>query len=184
MRWPAYFLLAYLTIGVQLGVGGVAPVRGVGPDLVLLAVVFVSLNAPPADAMVGGVVLGAMQDLVTLQPFGLFAFAYGGVAWLVGRSAEHVRRGHPLTHVAFGLLGGVVTGVVLVVHDWVRPVGPAVVSAGEVVVRTVRIGPRTVAVSAIYSALLAPVVIGLLTRMQRLFGFEPGHRRRSGRAYN
>jgi rod shape-determining protein MreD len=180
MRWPAYFLLGYVMLGVQLGVGAVAPVRGVGPDLMLLVVVFVALNAPPAEAMLGGVLLGAMQDLVTLQPFGLFAFAYGGVGWLVGRSAEHVRRGHPLTHVAFALLGGGITGALLVAHDWFRPAGPAVVSAGGVVARAVRIGPRTALVSMLYTALLAPFVIGPLTRLYHLIGIDPPHRRRGG----
>ena len=179
MRWPAYFLLAYVVLGVQLGVGPFAAVRGVGPDLVLLVVIFVALNAPLAEALVGGLLLGAMQDLVTLQPLGLFALAYGAVAWTVSRSAEHVRRGHPLTHLAFGLLGGGITGTVVVVHDWVHPAGPAVVVAGTVVARAVRIGPRTAAVSAVYTALLAPVVIGPLTRLHRLFGFDPVTRRRS-----
>ena len=183
MRWPAYFLLAYVMLGVQLGTGAFTGVRGVGPDLMLLVVVFVALNAPPAEAMLGGLLLGAMQDLVTLQPMGLFAFAYGGVAWATGRSAEHVRRGHPLTHVAFALLGGLATGVLVVVHDWVRPAGPAVVTAGTAVARAVRIGPRTALVSAVYTAVLAPVVIGPLTRLNTVFGFDPAHRRR-GRSYN
>ncbi len=178
MRWPAYFLLAYVMLGVQLGVGAFAPVRGVGPDLVLLVVVFVSLNAPRAEAMLGGLLLGAMQDLVTLQPLGLFAFAYGGLAWVVSRSAEHVRRGHPLTHVAFALLGGIGTGALMVVHDWLHPVAPAVVSGGAVVARAIRIGPRVAIVSALYTAALAPFVIGPLTRLNRLFGFDLGHRRR------
>ena len=177
MRWPAYFLLAYLMLGVQLGVGAFAPVRGVGPDLVLLVVVFVSLHAPPAEAMLGGLVLGAMQDLVTLQPLGLFAFAYGLLAWFVSRSAQYVRRGHPLTHVAFALAGGVGTGVLMVVHDWVHPIAPAVMTGGVVVARAVRIGPRVAAVSAVYTALLAPFVIGPLTRLNHLFGFDH-HRRR------
>ncbi len=181
MRWPAYFLLAYVAVGVQLGVGAFAPVRGVGPDLVLLVVVFVSLNAPRAEALVGGVLLGAMQDLVTLQPLGLFAFAYGLVAYGVSRSAEHVRRAHPLTHVALALFGGAVTGVVLVAHDCVRPAGPAVVSAGTVVARAVRIGPRTAAVSALYTTVLAPFVLGPLSRLHRFFGFDPARRRRGGR---
>ncbi len=183
MRWPAYFILAYVMLGLQLGVGAFAPVRGVGPDLVLLVVVFVGLNAPRAEAAMGGLLLGAMQDLVTLQPLGLFAFAYGLVAVGVSRSAEHVRRGHPLTHVAMALFGGVVTGVLLVAHDWVRPAGPAVVAGGAVVARAVRVGPRVAAVSAIYTAVLAPFVLVPLTRLNRLFGFDPSGRRRAGREY-
>jgi rod shape-determining protein MreD len=178
MRWPAYFSLAYVMLGVQLGVGAFAPVRGVGPDLVLIVVVFVALFAPRAEAMLGGVMLGAMQDLVTLQPLGLFAFAYGAVAWGVSRSAEFVRRGHPLTHLSFTLIGGIGTGVLMVVHDWIHPVGPAVFAGGTMVVRAIRIGPRTAAVSAVYTALLAPFLIGPLVRLNHLFGFDHIRRRR------
>ena len=178
MRWPAYFALVYVTVGVQLGAGAFVTVRGVGPDLVLLAVVFVALHARPAEAAFGGLVAGLMQDLVTAQPLGLFAFAYGATAVAVSRMAGEVRRGHPLTHVAFALLGGAITGGLMVVHDWVHPVGPAVVVAGTVVARAVRIGPRTAVVSAVYTAVLAPVVIGLLGRLHRAFGFDPPNRRR------
>jgi rod shape-determining protein MreD len=167
MRWPAYFVLAYVCIGVQLGVGAYATVRGVGPDLVLLAVVFVALHAPRAEAMVGGLLLGAMQDLVTVQPLGLFAFAYGLTAAVLSRWATEVRRGHPLTHVAMALGGGIITGTLLVVHDWVHPAGAGV-----------RIGPRTAVVSGLYTAVLAPIVIGPLDRLHRLFGFDTGSRRR------
>ena len=171
MRWPAYFLLAYVMVGVQIGVGAYAQVRGVGPDLVLLVVVFVALHAPRAEAVVGGLLLGGMQDLVTLQPLGLFAAAYGLTAAAVTRAAPDVRRGHPLTHVAMALGGGAITGVLLVVHDHVHPGSAAA-----------RVGPRVAAVSALYTAVLAPFVIGPLDRLNRLFGFGPPNRRRgSGR---
>ena len=104
---------------------------------------------------------------MTLQPLGLFAFAYGATAAVVARSAEFVRRGHPLTHVAMALAGGAITGVLLVAHDWVHPGGA-----------TGRIGPRAAAVSAVYTAVLAPVVIGPLDRLHHLFGFDPPGRRR------
>lgn len=176
MRWSAIFLLAYVALGVQLGAGAFAPVRGVTPDLMLVIVVFVAFNAGRSQAALAGVLLGAMQDLVTLQPFGLYAFAYGAVAWSATRATDLVRRGHPLTHLAFVLAGGLMTGVILVVHDGFRPTVPAVVSGGAVV-RAVRIGPRVVIVSAVYSAMLAPFIIGPLMRLNRLFGFDAGHRR-------
>ena len=178
MRWPAYFVLAYVAVGVQVGGGAAAAVGGVGPDLPLLVVVLAALNAPPAEAMYGGLLIGAMQDLVTAQPLGLFALAYGATAAVVGRAAEHVRRGHPLTHVAFGLVGGGIVGVLLVVHDFFHPAGAAVVRDGVVVAPAVRVGVRVAFVSALYTAVLAPVVIGPLMRLHRLFGFDSPRRRR------
>ena len=178
MRWPAYLALAYAAVGVQVGVGGLLTVRGVGPDLPLLVVVFASLYARPGEAMFAGLMTGLMQDMATVQPLGLFAFAYGATAAVVSRGAAVVRRGHPLAHVAAALVGGAVTGVLLVTHDWVRPAGPAVVSAGTVVARAVRIGPRTVLVSTLYTAVLAPIVVGPLGRAYRAFGFDPPNRRR------
>ena len=177
MRWISYFILSYLALGIQLGLGSFASYRGVAPDLLLLVVVFISLNASRDEAMLGSFLLGAMQDLITLQPMGLFAFSYGLVSIFVSISAESVRRTHPLTQIAMTFLGGSLMGMLLIVHDYFRPVSPAFVFGGTVV-GALRIGPRVVVVSVIYTTLLSPLVIGLLQLFQRLFAFDSDSRRR------
>ena len=46
MRWPAYFILVYVAVGLQIGVGDYLRVGSARPDLVLLAVIFIAVNAP------------------------------------------------------------------------------------------------------------------------------------------
>jgi rod shape-determining protein MreD len=167
LRWLTFFILAYLILGFQLGIGASASYRGVAPDLVLLAVIFLSLNAPRQPALLGSVLLGAMQDLVSLGPLGLFAFSYGIISMLVVGSVESVRRTHPLTHLSFAFFGACLLGMLLIVHDYFRPV-----SAMS------HIGPRVVLVLVIYTTLLAPIVIGLLQLTRRAFAFEQHGRRR------
>jgi len=178
LRWLPFFILCYLTLGLQLGIGSYASFRGVSPNLLLLVVVFISLSARREEAMFASFLLGAVQDLITLQPFGLFAFSYGLVSMVVCILAESVKRTHPLTHVSLTFVGATLMGMVLIVHDYFRPVGP-VSTVGGTVVHAIRIGPRVVLVSVLYTTLLAPIVIGLLQLSSRLFGFESGHRRRN-----
>ena len=141
MRWLVYFVLAYLMFGIQLGMGSYASFRGVSPNFMLLVVIFISLNAQPQQAMLGSFLLGAVQDLITLQPLGLFALSYGLVSMLVCWTSESVGRSHPFTHLSFTFVGATLMGMILIVHDYFRPIGP-VISVGGTVVHAVRIGPR------------------------------------------
>ncbi len=50
MRWLPYFILAYVALGVQVGLGHYVSYKGAAPNLVLVAAVFIGLNAPPPAA--------------------------------------------------------------------------------------------------------------------------------------
>jgi rod shape-determining protein MreD len=176
MRWFAYFILAYVMLGLQLGLGAHMQFRGGSPNLVLLVVVFISLNAPRDEAMLGSLLLGAMQDLVTLEPMGLYALSYGLVAILISSAGQLTFREHPLTQLFMTLIGGIITASLLLVHGWIHPLGPAR-HEGDAVFRAVHQSPRLLAVSVIYTALLAPIVLGILQRMQRVFSFQPTRRK-------
>ena len=138
-------------------------------------VVFIALNAPRDEALLGAVLLGGMQDLVTLQPLGLYAFSYGLVAAVMTPLAKVVEKAHPATQFATVLAGGLVTAAVLLVQSRWRPIAPAMLDAG-VVVPAVRLSIRVQGVVVLYTALLAPVVLGVLQRLQKLFDFEPTRR--------
>lgn len=177
LRWFIYFILAYLILGIQLGIVPFVGFRGVSPNLVPLLVIFICLNAPRGEALLASFFIGAMQDLISLQPLGLFAFSYGVVALLVCWLAESVRPAHPLTHLSLAFMATMVVGMLLLLHDLIRPVLPAAVYGGTVV-KALRIGPRVVAVSAIYTTLLSPLVIFLLQQSNRLFALDPRRRHR------
>ena len=106
MRWLSYFILAYVAIGVQAGVGNFVSYQGAEPDFVLLAVVFIALNAPREPALTGCFVLGLLKDLLTLGPLGLSALAYSLVGMFVISTQAVVYREHPLTHFSLVLISG------------------------------------------------------------------------------
>jgi hypothetical protein len=75
---------------------------------------------------------------------------------------EFVYREHPLTHFSMTLAGGFVTGFVLFVHGWVR--GPWA-------------SPVALLTSAAYTAVIGVVVLGILQKSRKVFGFQPARRR-------
>src|SRR5687768_9200547 len=100
MRWLPYFILAYVALGVQVGLGHYVAMRGASPNVVLVAAVFIGLYAPRETALLGCFGMGLMQDLLTRQPLGLFALSFGLVGLLVAGVQQLVDREHPLTHAA------------------------------------------------------------------------------------
>jgi rod shape-determining protein MreD len=179
LRWPAYFILAYLMLGLQLGLGGFLSVGGVEPNLVLLVIVFIAMNAPRDEALIGAMMLGAMHDLVTLEPMGLYAFAYGLVALVLVAVAQLVERGHLLAHLAEAGVAGGIWAAVLIIHERVHPAGAALIGPASTLA-AVRTPARAVLASALYTVILAPFVLWLLQRMQTLFQFDKRRRKRGG----
>jgi rod shape-determining protein MreD len=171
MRLLPYIILAYVTLGLQLGLGQYANVGGGAPNLVLLAVLFIAGNAPRDAALPGAFSLGLMQDLLGPGPPGLYAVAYGLVALVVQRTRHSVYRDHPVTHLSVALAGGLLVALVVTVHGWIRPAGPAVMENGAAVA-AVRAPVAGLYVSAVYTAVLAPPLLWMLKHSRRLFAFR------------
>jgi rod shape-determining protein MreD len=163
MRWPACLILAYVAIGSQIGAGEFLRVGNSRPDLVLLACIFIAIHAPRQAALLGCFVIGLAQDLVTLGPLGLYALSYSLVGMFVVSTQEIVYRAHPVTHVTIGFVGTLLWGAVVLVHGWIR--GP-------------RVSVIDVLGVALYTAIAAPIVLGLLNLMRRAFAFSPRRRQR------
>ena len=162
MRWLTYFILAYLAIGLQLGGGELLSIAGAKPNLVLLAVIFIAINAPREPALLGCVGIGLLQDLVTLQPLGVYAAAYGLVGMFVVSTQEIVYREHPFTHLSLAFVGSLLVAAVVLVHGLIRPP---------------RLSPGAMFGTAVYTAALAPVALWGLGRIKRAFSFAPPRRR-------
>jgi rod shape-determining protein MreD len=173
MRWSIYFILAYITLGLQTGIARAMQVNSAGPNLVLLAVVFIAMNAPRDAALLGGFLLGALQDLTTQGTMGLYAFSCGLIAMFVNGARGLSRRDHPATQFSLTLGAGLMLAVVLAIHGWLRPAGAATTEAG-IQLPAVRLAILPLFYSAIYSAILAPIVLGILQRMKRVFRFAGG----------
>ena len=187
MRWLTYFILAYLALGLQVGLGDYVSYLGATPNLVLLAGIFIAINAPRDAALLGCFALGVMHDLLTQQQPGLFAFAYGLVGLTVAGTHHVVYREHPLTHFSMALAGGVVVAAVVLLHGWIHPPGPAVTrwvggTGAEVTLAAVRPSPATEFTRLLYTAAVAPIALGLLQRIKRAFAFQPPRRKLANRA--
>lgn len=177
MRWMVWFIFAYVLLGVQLGLGGFVQIGGAWPNLVLLGVIFIAINAPREPALLACFCMGALQDLLTQQPFGVYALAYGIVALLLAPMRSVVHRKHPLTHILLALAAAVAVGIVQLLQGWIHP--PAMVGAaeGSKLLPAARISVVLIFKNALYTAVVAPVVLGILQRMTGLFAFEPVRRR-------
>jgi rod shape-determining protein MreD len=164
MRWPAYFILAYVAIGLQIGLGEYLRVGGALPNLILLAVIFIAVNAPRDAALLGCFGIGAIQDLVGLHPLGLYALAYALVAMFVVSTQELVYRAHPITHFTLAFVGGILVAAVVCIHGWLQ-------------------GPReavgSLLATALYTAILAPFLLGGLHLTRKAFAFSTRRRVRA-----
>jgi rod shape-determining protein MreD len=175
MRWFAYIILAYFALALQIGLAPYIAYHGAAPNLVLLAAVFIAVHAPRDAALMACFALGFLQDMVTLQQPGLFALSYGLVALFVVSTQQVVYKEHPLTHFSLALAAGLITAVVLLAHGWIRPPAPRTMD-GNMVVPAVRISTTIQLYGVLYTALLAPIALGLLQRARGIFGFA-GRRR-------
>ncbi|WP_219468852.1 rod shape-determining protein MreD [Nonomuraea rhizosphaerae] len=121
---------------------------GGAPDLVLLAVVAVALLRGPAAGVVAGFCAGLLVDLIppTAHLMGMYAFVFALVGYVAGRG-----------------IGGTVTTVVLCVL-----IAPLVAAALGGLVADPRVTLETlterIPVSAVYTLIVSPLVIWLITR--------------------
>jgi rod shape-determining protein MreD len=162
MKWLPYFILAYVMAGLQVGLAGHLQFHGAAPNLILIAAVFIAINAPRQAALLGCFVLGLIQDMLTLQPPGTYALGYSLLGGFVASAKEIVYREHPVTHVVVTLVGGLLSGMVLLLGGWIHHDAPGV---GQVVL------------TALYSAALAPLVLWGLQRLRGAFSFTQPRRR-------
>ena len=155
------FILAYIALGLQAGLARAIEWRTASPDFVLIAAVFIALSAPRDTAMLACFILGALHDLTGQGTLGLMAFSYGVAAVFIVSIQQAVNRRHPLTHFLLTGIAGTITAIIVSLHGWIRPPAPGV-------------HPPVLPLfySAVYSAILAPVLLGILQRMNRVFRFQ------------
>lgn len=177
MRGFAFTLLAYVALALQIGLGPYIEWQGARPNLVLLAAVFIGMNAKREPALLGCFALGLVQDLLTAQPLGVYAFSYGLAALLVTGSAQVVYRDHPLAHVSMALAAGIIAMFVTLISARLHPGAPEVIS-GKTTIPAAHVGVGTEFRRLVYTTLLAPIVLWVLGRIRRAFAFKGSYRKR------
>jgi rod shape-determining protein MreD len=162
MRWISYFILAYVALGLQAGLSAFVGYHGAPPNFVLLAVIFIAINAPRDAALLGCFSLGLMQDLLSLEPLGLYALAYGIVGMFVVNTQQIVYRAHPLTHFTLAAVGGLIVALLIMLKGWIHgsPTPPSLIFT-----------------TVIYTAVLSPFILGVLQKFNRVFAFQPTRRK-------
>lgn len=166
MNWLAFAILSYLLLGLHMALRPFIEWHGASPNLVLMGVVFLCINAPREPGLLACFMLGMLQDLFTEQPMGLHALAYGLAGLYILANQRFVYREHFLTHFVMTLVGGAQVAAVSLAHAWVYArLHPSTMPAPSL-----RLGRE--ALSVLYSAVVAVVVIGVLQRTKRLFGFR------------
>jgi rod shape-determining protein MreD len=176
MRGIAFAILAYVALALQIGLAPHIDWRGSTPNLVLLAAVFIGMNAKEREpALVGCFLLGLVQDVLSGQALGIYAFSYGLAAMLVTGSAQAVYRDHPLTHVSLVLITGVIAMFVSLVSGLIHPAAPG---SGDGAIPAARVAFGTEFRRLVYTTLLAPFVLWVLTRVRKSFAFKGSYRKR------
>jgi cell shape-determining protein MreD len=120
--------------------------------------------------------IGAIQDLLSAQAPGLYALSYGLLALFVTSAQSMVYREHPLTHFSLALFGGLISMVVLLVHDWIAPSSPRVAD-GKMILPAIHLSVATLFAGVLYTAVLSPLIIGGLQRLKGMWAFKPQRRR-------
>jgi rod shape-determining protein MreD len=141
-------------------------VGGAFPNLVLLAVVAVTWTLGARSALVWACVGGLLLDLTASGPIGPHALALLPGVYVIGFWIRNLERPHPL-HVALSAAVTTVfysTVIVLTDNFLGLPVAPLGVAA------------QLTLAAAVYNALLMPVAIELVRRMQLMVrtGPQPG----------
>lgn len=158
MRFIPTILLAYLVLGIQSGLTPYIGIRNATPNLMVAVVIFISLYAPREPALIGVYILGLMQDVLSQDPLGVHPLVYAAVAAATRVTQPTIHREHWLTHLMLGLAAGALQGLILWLVGLKMPPRPTV---------------DVLANSAIYTAILTPIIVKCLIRIRRLFAFQP-----------
>lgn len=161
MRTLPFILLAYIMLGLQLGLGGLLQLHGGGMNLVLVAAVFIAMNARRDIAVPACFALGLLHDLIGIGPIGTYALAYSVVALLIAGTDRALSVEHPFTHFVITLVAGVVVAIIVFIHGHLAryrvptPLWPNLIGA-------------------FYTALIALPAMWVLNRFRRAFRFRMG----------
>jgi rod shape-determining protein MreD len=176
MRWLPFLILAYVVLGLQAGIGPFVRVQGATLDLALIAAVFVAANAPREPALLGAFFIGLSKDVLSMEPLGLYALSYGLVGLIVVSARQVAYGDHPLTHFVLTLGGGLLTAIILYIHGRLRPIAPAPAPDGQPL-PAVAVSLGLLLLTVLYTAVVAPFVLWLLSRFKPWFGFRASRAR-------
>jgi rod shape-determining protein MreD len=131
------------------------------PGLCMLCVLAVAFEDGPESGALFGFAMGLVLDLFLITPLGLSALSFALTGYAVGAFQSSIVRTTPWLYPMIGGLGGLFGGLVFIV------VGGVVGQEGLLSMHGVQI----VVVTAVWDAILAPLVFPVVRRIAR----RPGH---------
>jgi rod shape-determining protein MreD len=130
------------------------PLRGLGPDILILVVAAFAIGERPRTAALAGFAAGFVRDLLLTTPKGLSAFAYAITAYGVAQMG--IPRG---VGPVVGTFAGATFASQLIYGLGAVFLGPQVDASPL---------PRMLFVTTAYNALLSPLLMPLLSRVVRV----------------
>jgi rod shape-determining protein MreD len=155
MRTVRVLLLVVVIVILQVTVFPHLRLFGVVPDLGLLVAIAVGYQEGPEAGALVGFVAGLGYDLFLETPLGLSALAYALVGYGVGIIESSLLRSPRWLPSLLGFLGGLIGGLLIIAIGVL--VGLDGVKGAH--------GVKTVALAALYDALLAPFVFFLVRKV-------------------
>lgn len=162
-RFGIFVLACFTAVLVSSELTLSLPIRGVGPDVLMLVVVAFAIGEEPRRAALSGFAAGLLRDLLLASPKGVSAFAYAVTAF-----AASLAGGVRGVWAFVGLVAGA-TFASQALYGFATTILSPNVDVSAL--------PRTVLLSSTYNALLAPLLMPLLrkvARTQRTAGAELG----------
>jgi len=171
MRWVTFVILAVVTLVCQTTIAQAITIHGtVRPNWMFVLAVFYAFWGPWPEAAIGAWFLGLAVDLQSLPiggRIGLYAFAFGGAAWIIIRIRSVFWREHAVTQFVLTLLLALVIEFLAgLVRRW---------GALDGMSKAALFWPAFF--TALYTAAFAPYIHWALLRMWRWTGFRPPARR-------
>ncbi|MGR3318712.1 MAG: rod shape-determining protein MreD [Candidatus Anammoxibacter sp.] len=136
-------------------------VYGVTPDIYLIFAVFFSLNADIKQGSFVNWINGIAKDVFSLVSFGLSAFLFVLIGYIIGRSKEFLFKEHPLTQVLITFFVALFYGLGCLVF--------MLISSENVKLAVIT---QKVLCSAIYSAIIAPLLFAVFKKFKTKLGLK------------
>lgn len=101
MRWPIFAVMVFVAAVLQITASHYLPLADglTRPDFLSLLALFIALYAPRHHAPLAALIIGLVADLLSIAPFGTFAFSFGLLALLTLSARRMVYPDHPVSRI-------------------------------------------------------------------------------------
>ncbi len=174
MRWLTFFLLLYFATALAAAhLGQWSEIGYFHLEYLVLLGMFYALFADEDSAILAGFWCGLVYDLTSQSLLGTQALLLGLIALGLVKIRKHIFRNNALSQIVMTFLAVI---IFLVGRTAIDSAVLWACGRGGLSINLLRFAGITFS-SAVYTAVLAPVIYRLLFMLGSLLGFEPPHHR-------